>query len=284
MITRNHGKLYIVSTSIGNLSDITYRAIETLKSVDLIAAEDTRHTRELLNHFDIKTKTTSLNEHTDEKKIDSLIKDLKEGKDIALVSDAGTPIISDPGAKLTRKVIANDIELTAVPGACAAINALVMSGIDAKAFTFIGFLPEDNKHRKELLSKYRNETNTMIFYISSHNLKKDLKSLIETFGEERLASLSREMTKIHEENVRDSLSYISKHFDNKDIKGEFVLVVEGLDKNILKESTIKDWLSISIDEHMKVYIDAGLDEKEAMKKVAKDRNIKKNDVYKLLKT
>ena len=283
MTLQEKGKLYIVATPIGNLSDITYRAVETLKSVDLIAAEDTRHTRGLLNYLKIDKKLVSYNEYTDEKKIDTLIKRLKEGDSIAVVTDAGTPIISDPGSVLVKSAIENDINITSVPGPCAAINALVMSGIDAKSFIFIGFLPEDNRHRKDALVNLAEETRTMIFYISSHNIKKDLKDLIEIFGDERNASLSREMTKIYEENVRSTLKNIYECFKEKIIRGEFVLVVEGLDKKVLKEKELDRWLTIPIDKHLKIYLDKGLNEKEAMKKVAKDRNLKKNDIYKVLK-
>ena len=208
-MNNDYGKLYIVSTPIGNLSDISFRAIETLKEVDLIAAEDTRHTRELLNHFDIKKELVSFNEHTDTGKAENLIEKIKDGISIALVSDAGTPIISDPGIVLTKLAIENDIELIAIPGACAAVNALVLSGLSAKTFTFIGFLSEDNKKRKEQLSNLVDKMETMIFYISSHNLKKDLKSLIDVFGSDRKASLSREMTKKFEETIRGDLAFIS---------------------------------------------------------------------------
>lgn len=278
-----NGKIYIVATPIGNLSDMTFRAVETLKSVDLIAAEDTRRTRELLNHFNIKTKTTSFNEHTDIDKALHLIEEAKKGLNIAIVSDAGTPIISDPGFKLTSIAIKEGIELVAVPGACAAINALVLSGLNAREFVFVGFIPEEKKYRKNLLNNLANESRTMIFYVSMHNLKKDLTSLIDIFGKERKASLSREMTKKYEETIRGSLSYIYDYYNENIAKGEFVLVVDGIGENILKERDIEDWLSISIDEHIKIYTDIGDDPMTAMKKVAKDRGLKKSDIYKTLK-
>lgn len=278
-----NGKIYIVATPIGNLSDMTFRAVETLKSVGLIAAEDTRRTRELLNHFNIKTKTTSFNEHTDIDKALHLIEETKKGLDIAIVSDAGTPIISDPGFKLTSLAIKEGIELVAVPGACAAINALVLSGLNAREFVFVGFIPEEKKYRKNLLDNLANEARTMIFYVSMHNLKKDLTSLIDIFGKERKASLSREMTKKYEETIRGSLSYIYDYYSENIAKGEFVLVLDGIGENILKERDIEDWLSISIDEHIKIYTDIGDDPMTAMKKVAKDRGLKKSDVYKMLK-
>lgn len=279
----NNGKLYIVSTPIGNLGDISYRAVETLKEVDLILAEDTRHTRELLNHFDIKKELISFNEHTELSKTENLIEKIKDGMSIALVSDAGTPIISDPGAKLTKLAIENDITITAIPGACAAINALVLSGLSAKNFTFIGFLSEDNKKRKEQLSNLSDKMETMIFYISSHNLKKDIKSLIEVFGNDRDASISREMTKKFEETVRGNLAYISDYFSEKEIRGEFVLIVAGISKDVLKEKEINKWSEMTYEEHYDYYLNQGLSDKDALKKVAADRGLKKNEVYKLLK-
>ena len=278
----NNGKLYIVSTPIGNLGDISYRAVETLKEVDLILAEDTRHTRELLNHFDIKKELISFNEHTELSKTENLVEKIKDGMSIALVSDAGTPIISDPGAKLTKLAIENDITITAIPGACAAINALVLSGLSAKNFTFIGFLSEDNKKRKEQLSNLSDKMETMIFYISSHNLKKDIKSLIEVFGNDRDASISREMTKKFEETVRGNLAYISDYFSEKEIRGEFVLIVAGVDKDVLREKEISKWNEMTYEEHYEYYLNQGFSDKDALKKVATDRGIRKNDVYILL--
>ncbi len=279
----NTGKLYIVATPIGNLDDMTFRAINILKTVNLIVAEDTRRTKELLNHFEIKNICTSYNEHTDRKKIDGFITKLKEGNDIAIVSDAGTPLISDPGNILVSLAIENDIEVISIPGACAAINALVQSGISCKMFSFVGFLSEDNKERKKQLDKLVDATATSIIYISSHNLMKDLKALIENVGEERYASLSREMTKKYEETVRGSLSYIYEYFDKKVIKGEFVLVLKGIDENVLKERDVNSWLQMTVEDHFKYYIGQGVSEKDAIKKVAKDREQSKSDIYKLIK-
>lgn len=280
---KSQSKLYIVATPIGNLSDITFRAIEILKNVSLIAAEDTRHTRELLNHFEIDTKTISYHEYSEDDKIEEIISILKDGKDVAIVTDAGTPIISDPGNSLVKRAIEEDIEVTGVPGACAAVNALTLSGIDASSFVFVGFIPEDNKKRSNLLTDLSNETRTMIFYISPHNILKDLKSLIKCFGEDRYASISREMTKIYEETVRGQLSYLLEYFSNKEVKGEFVLVLRGLDKSILDEEKMQKFLDMDLDTHMKIYTDKGISEKEAMKFVAKDRGVNKNDIYKKLK-
>ena len=277
------GKLYIVSTPIGNLEDMTFRAIETLKAVDLIAAEDTRHTRELLNHFNIETKLTSYHEHNKYDKADEIIKKIKEGLNVAIVTDAGTPIVSDPGDELVKKAIAENIEVTAVPGCCAAINALVLSGLNSKSFVFVGFLADDNKKLKEQLDELKNETRTMIFYISPHDVIKNLKLLIDTFGEMRLASISREMTKIHEETVRGTLKELLTNFESRDIKGEFVLVVDGIDKNIIKELETEKWLKLSVKEHYDKYIAEGLDDKDALKRVAKDRNVDKREIYRELK-
>lgn len=277
------GKLYIVSTPIGNLQDMTFRAIEVLKSVDLVAAEDTRRTRELLNHFDIDTKITSYNEHNKYDKAKDIVDMIKEGKDVAVVTDAGTPIVSDPGNVLVKFAVEENIEITAVPGCCAAINALVLSGLDSDSFVFVGFLKDDNKKRKEQLENLKSETRTMVFYISPHDILKDLKQLIEVFGEERNASLSREMTKVHEETVRGTLKEIHKVFESRDIKGEFVLVVSGMDKDLLKSSEVEKWMSISVEEHYQKYIDEGMSDKDAMKKVASDRNVDKREIYKELK-
>jgi 16S rRNA (cytidine1402-2'-O)-methyltransferase len=277
------GKLYIVSTPIGNLQDMTFRAIEVLKSVDLVAAEDTRRTRELLNHFDIDTKITSYHEHNKYDKAKDVVDMIKEGKDVAVVTDAGTPIVSDPGSVLVKFAVEENVEITAVPGCCAAINALVLSGLDSDSFVFVGFLKDDNKKRKEQLENLKSETRTMVFYISPHDILKDLKQLIEVFGEERNASLSREMTKVHEETVRGTLKEIYKVFESRDIKGEFVLVVSGMDKDLLKSSEVEKWMSISVEEHYQKYIDEGMSDKDAMKKVASDRNVDKREIYKELK-
>ena len=277
------GKLYIVSTPIGNLQDMTFRAIEVLKSVDLVAAEDTRRTRELLNHFDIDTKITSYHEHNEYDKAKNIIAMIKEGTDVAVVTDAGTPIVSDPGNVLVKFAIEENIEITAIPGCSAVINALVLSGLDSDSFVFVGFLKDDNKKRKEQLKELEFETRTMVFYISPHDILKDIQYLIEIFGENRKASLSREMTKVHEETVRGTLKEIYNIFESRDIKGEFVLTVAGLDKNIIEISEIKKWLSISVEEHYQKYIDEGMSDKDAIKKVASDRKVDKREIYKLLK-
>lgn len=277
------GKLYIVATPIGNLGDITFRALDVLREVDLIAAEDTRHTKELLNHFDIKKDLTSYHEHNKYEKAEEIVKKIIDGKKVAIVTDAGTPIISDPGNELVKLAIIHDIDITAIPGACACINALVLSGLDAKGFVFVGFLPENKKDKLNVLNELKNESRTMVFYISPHDLMKDMNVVIDTFGEERIASLSREMTKKYEETKRASLKEIREYYENKEIKGEFVLVVDGKSKKLLLEEEVKKWEQFTIEEHVKYYIDEGIDEKDAMKKVAIDRGISKREVYKVLK-
>lgn len=277
------GKLYIVATPIGNLKDITFRAIEVLKEVDIIAAEDTRHTRELLNHFDINTATTSYHEHNKYDKAKEIIEKILNGASVAIVSDAGTPIISDPGDELVRLAIENNIEVQAVPGACAGINALVVSGISTSSFVFVGFLSDDNKKRKKQIDNLKCEMRTMIFYISPHNIKKDLKLLIEVFGDERQASISREMTKVHEETIRGSLKNIYNHFNENEARGEFVLIVKGLDEDILINEQREKWQEMSVEDHFIMYQKEGFTDKEAMKKVACDRGVDKKDIYKILK-
>ena len=279
----NSGKIYIVSTPIGNLKDITFRAIEVLKEVDIICAEDTRRTRELLNHFDIKTKVTSYHEHSSYEKAEEIIKKIINNANVAIVTDAGTPLISDPGNKLVKLAIENNIEVIAVPGACAGINALVVSGLDASSFVFVGFLSDNKKIREQQLDSLKLEMRTMIFYVSPHNLLKDLKLLSDVFGEERLASISREMTKVYEETIRGSLNYILNYFNSKEIRGEFVLIVSGIDKEKAKDSEKKAWQDLSIKEHYDKYLLDGLTDKEAIKKVAKDRGIDRREVYKELK-
>lgn len=277
------GKLYIVATPIGNLKDMTFRAIEVLKGVDIIAAEDTRHTRELLNHFDINTATTSYHEHNKYDKAKEIIEKILSGASVAIVSDAGTPIISDPGDELVRLAIENNIEVQAVPGACAGINALVVSGLSASSFVFVGFLSDDNKKRKKQIDNLKCEMRTMIFYISPHNIKKDLKLLIDVFGDERLASISREMTKIHEETIRGSLKNIYNHFNENEVRGEFVLIVKGLDEEKFKNEQKEKWQEISVEDHFLMYQKEGFTDKVAMKKVAEDRGMDKKDIYKVLK-
>ena len=267
------GKLYIVATPIGNLEDITLRAINVLKSVDLIAAEDTRHTLKLLNHLEISKKLISYHRHNEEVKTEILIEKLEEGKDIALVSDAGTPGICDPGEEIVKKCIEKNIEVIPIPGACAMINALVCSGVDTKEFTFLGFLPLNKKLRKQKLLEIRNSSKTIIFYEAPHKLESTLKDLKEILDNTRKVVLARELTKIHEEFIRGNIDEIIEK--SKDIKGEIILIVEKA--NEIEEIDFQD---ITLEEHYKFYEQEGIEKKEIIKKIAKDRNVSKNEIYK----
>lgn len=269
------GKLYLVATPIGNLEDITIRALNVLKNVDLIAAEDTRHTLGLLNHFEINKPLISYYKETEKKKSPILIEKLLNGTNIALVSDAGTPGISDPGEEIVKEAIKNNIDIIPIPGACAFVNALISSGMNTKEFSFMGFLSANKKERKDKLEEIKYETRTLIFYEAPHKLKTTLESMLEVLGDRKVV-LARELTKIHEEFIRGNLSTIVEQF--VDIRGEFVIILEG--NSISKqEKEILDLNSLSMDEHYKFYENQGLDKKEIIKKIAKDRNINKNEVY-----
>ena len=276
------GKLYIVSTPIGNLSDITFRAIDTLKDVDLILAEDTRNTKKLLNEYNINTKTISYHEHNKYDKVDDLILELINGDSMAIVSDAGTPLISDPGDVLIEKAIENNIDILSIPGPTALISALTISGLNTKEFIFLGFLSDEKKERIKKLKENKFENKTLVFYISPHKFKKHMEDIIEVLGGEREASLSRELTKIHEETVRDTLYNIYEKYKDS-IKGELVLIVSGVSEEEKKNFENARWDNLTLKEHIDMYINMGFSEKDAMKKVASDRNINKREVYKTLK-
>lgn len=266
------GHLYIVATPIGNLEDITLRAINILKNVDIIAAEDTRHTLKLLNHFEISKPLISYHRHNEDTKTEVLIKELISGKNMALVSDAGTPGICDPGEEIIKECIEKNIEITPIPGACAMINALICSGISTKEFIFIGFLPLNKKLRKEKLEEIQKANKTLILYEAPHKLEstlKDLKSILE----DRKIVLAREITKIHEEFIRGNIDFLIEK--SKEIKGEIVLIIEANNK---KEEN--ELLNLSLEEHYKYYESKGLEKKEIIKKIAKDRNVNKNEIYK----
>ena len=265
------GVLYVVATPIGNLEDITLRAINILKEVDLIAAEDTRHTLKLLNHLNISKTLISYHRHNENIKTDILIKELKQGKNIALVSDAGTPGICDPGEEVIKKCIEEDIKVISIPGPCALINALICSGLDTKEFVFIGFLPLNKKNRKEKLKEIENITKTIILYEAPHKLEKTLKDLKEIIGNRKIV-LARELTKIHEEYIREDINSLMEKA--KAIKGEIVLIIEGAEK---KEES--DLLELSLEEHYEYYKQKGLNKKEIIKQIAKDRNVNKNEIY-----
>ncbi|MDO4300955.1 MAG: 16S rRNA (cytidine(1402)-2'-O)-methyltransferase [Clostridia bacterium] len=274
--------LYICGTPIGNMEDMTLRAIRILGEVDLIAAEDTRQSVKLLNHFDIKTPLTSYYEHNKEVKGPQLIKMLKEGKNIALVTDAGMPGISDPGEDLIKLCYENNIEVTIVPGPTAVITALVLSGLNTRSYIFEGFLPKNKKQRTDVLEKLKNETRTTVFYEAPHHLLNTLNDIYKNVGNRQIA-VERELTKRHETVNKGSLSEIISYFQENEPKGEFVIVLEGADSDEIKSQKIAKINEMSITEHFNSYIAQGLDEKSAMKQVAKDRGIGKRDVYRELK-
>ena len=277
MIRMEKGTLFLVATPIGNLEDITFRAIRILKEVDIILAEDTRKTLKLLNYFNISKKMISFYRHNEGVKSDYVISLLNEGKNLAIVSDAGTPGISDPGEDLVKAAINSGINIVPVPGAVAFIQGLIVSGFDTTRFVFEGFLSINKRVRRERLEELKNETRTMIFYEAPHKLKRTIQDLYDIFGGERKIVLAREITKIHEEFLRMTLEEAIKYYDEKDIKGEFVVLVEGKEKS--KDDIVSE---LSIEELMEQYLEEGLDKKEAMKKVAKDKGITKSEVYKYL--
>ena len=268
-----NGKLYIVATPIGNLEDITIRALKILKEVDLIAAEDTRQTLKLLNHFEISKPLISYHRHNEDVKSNILIEKLENGENIALVSDAGTPGICDPGEEVIRKAIEEGITVIPIPGACAMINALIVSGLPTKEFNFLGFLPLNKKLRKEKLKEIENSEKTIIIYEAPHKMKTtllDLKNILKN----RKIVLARELTKIHEEFIRKDIEELLQEIDG--LKGEMILIIEG-NKVEDKEENVLNILSL--EEHYKYYEKQGLDKKEIIKKIAKDRNVNKNEIY-----
>ena len=267
------GKLYLCATPIGNLSDITLRCLEVLKSVDLIAAEDTRRTLTLLNHFEISKPLTSYYEHNRKEKGIFLAEEMEKGKNIALVSDAGTPAISDPGEDLVAICIEKGIEVVPVPGPVAAINALIGSGMPTGRFTFEGFLSVNKQSRREHLLSVAKEQRTMVFYEAPHKLLSTLRDFKTYFGGERKISLCRELTKIHEEFVRLTIDGAIAKYEETPPKGEFVLVIEGAPEEI------EDYSSVSVKDHVMRYIESGMSEKDAMRAAAKDRGVKKSDIY-----
>lgn len=275
------GKLYLVATPIGNLQDMSYRAINTLKEVGLIAAEDTRHTKKLLNYFDIQTKMTSYHEHNKIEKSNVLIEKLKEGLDIALVTDAGTPGISDPGEELVKKCIEEEIKVTSIPGPVAGINALIISGISTRRFVFEGFLSTDKKDRNYTLEKLSDEHRSIILYEAPHRLKKTLEILLKHIGDRKIAII-RELTKKFEEVYNTTLSDAIDYYNNNEPRGEYVLVIEGRSIQSIIEEEIKQWDTISIENHVDKYINKGLNKKDAMKQVAKDRGVSKREIYNYL--
>ena len=268
-----NGKLYLVATPIGNLEDITLRAINVLKNVDLIAAEDTRHTLKLLNHLEISKPMISCHRHNENEKSNKIIEKLKEGKNIAIVSDAGTPGISDPGEEVVKEAIKEDIQIIPIPGACAAINALIVSGIDTKEFYFLGFLPLNKKLRKEKLNEIKNINKTIILYEAPHKILNTINDL-ENILENRQVVFAREITKMHEEFIRGTIKEVKEKIENP--KGEFVIIIEG-NKNV---ENIENKLNLlTINEHYNYYENKGYSKKEIIKLIAKDRNVNKNEIY-----
>ena len=273
------GKLYLVPTPIGNLKDITLRALEVLKDSDIIAAEDTRQTLKLLNHFEIKKPLISYHKFNEQSKGNEIVELLREGKIIALVSDAGTPGISDPGSVIVEKCIAENIDFEVLPGATAITTALVYSGLDTTKFLFRGFLPRENKERRVITDELLNSQETLIFYEAPHRLLDTLSYLLGTFGDRNIA-VCRELTKLYQEIYRSKLSEAIQYFTDNKPRGVFVLVLEGKKIEDIKEEKKQEWINLSIEEHILKYIKDGINKKEAIKLVAKDRELPKNEVYK----
>lgn len=272
------GVLYLVATPIGNLEDITLRALNVLREVDLIAAEDTRQSIKLLNRFDIKKPLVSYYEHNKVVKGNYLLRQLEEGKNIAVVSDAGTPGISDPGEDIVRLAINAGFTVTAIPGPVAAAAALICSGLPTGRFIFEGFLPMNKRARKERIAQLQQETRTMILYEAPHKLPHTLIDLYEGLGE-RFIVLARELTKIHEEYVRCTLSEAIRKYTEEKARGEFVVLIRGVDEEVLEEEAQQKWLDMPVEDHVAMYVEQGMTKKDAMKKAAEDRGISKRDVY-----
>lgn len=276
--TSETGTLYLCATPIGNLEDMTFRVIKTLKEVDLIAAEDTRNTIKLLNHFEIKTPMTSYHEYNKIDKAKYLVEKMLNGTNIALVTDAGTPGISDPGEEIVKQSYQAGITVTSLPGACACITALTLSGLSTRRFSFEAFLPTDKKERKLILDSLKTETRTTIIYEAPHHLKSTLAELYSYIGNRKI-TLCRELTKMHETIQQMTLESAIEYYNTTAPKGEYVMVIEGISHKQLEEQSIQEWEKITIQEHMDIYLTQGMDKKSAMKQVAADRGIPKREVY-----
>lgn len=272
------GKLYLVATPIGNLEDMTYRAVRVLSEVDVIAAEDTRNSIKLLNHFEIKTPMTSYHEYNKYDKAKVLVEKMQQGQSVAVITDAGTPGISDPGDELVRQALAAELEVTPVPGACACISALISSGLSTRRFAFEAFLPYDKKDRTRVLEEMKRETRTMVMYEAPHKLKKTLAELMEALGDRHI-TLAREITKKHETIEPMMLSQAIARYEGEDPRGEFVIVIEGLDVKKLEEEKKSSFEAMSVEEHVQTYVDQGMSKKDAIKQAAVDRGVPKRDVY-----
>lgn len=276
------GTLYLCATPIGNLEDMTFRVIRTLKEVDLIAAEDTRNSIKLLNHFEIQTPMTSYHEYNKYEKGRKLVEKLQDGMNIALITDAGTPGISDPGEELVKMCYEVGISVTSLPGAAACITALTLSGLSTRRFAFEAFLPTDKKEKELVLQEIERETRTIIMYEAPHRLLKTLKMLSERLGKERRITICRELTKRHETAFATTLEEACAYYNEQPPKGECVLVIEGRSREQIAQEEKAQWEEMSIEEHMEHYLSQGIDKKEAMKKVAKDRGVSKRDIYNAL--
>lgn len=276
-----NGKLFLCATPIGNLEDITLRVLRTLKEADLIAAEDTRNSIRLLNHFEIRTAMTSYHEYNKIEKARILIEKMQSGMNIALITDAGTPGISDPGEELVRMCYEAGIEVTSLPGPAACVTALTLSGLPTRRFAFEAFLPMEKKERREILGELVDETRTIILYEAPHKLIRTLKDLREVLGNRRM-TLCRELTKKHETAFRTTIDDLIAYYENEKPLGECVLVIEGKSRREIREEKAASWEEISLEEHMEIYEKQGLSRKDAMKQVAKDRGISKRDVYQQL--
>ncbi len=275
------GSLSLVATPIGNLEDMSMRAIRTLKEADLIAAEDTRNSIKLLNHFDIKTEMTSYHEFNKIDKGQELVRAMQNGKNVALITDAGTPGISDPGEELVRMCITHGIQVTTIPGPAAFVNAAIISGFPCRRLAFEAFLPKDKKEHDRVLKEMEQETRTIIMYEAPHHLKKTLKELFERLGDRNIA-LVRELTKLHEEVLRFKISEAMNYYEEHEPRGEYAIVIEGRSKEEIEQEQRAKWEEMSLEEHMDFYMNQGITKKDAMKKVAKDRGIQKRDVYNAL--
>lgn len=276
------GTLYLCATPIGNLEDVTYRVLRTLKEVDLIAAEDTRNSIRLLNHFEIKTPMTSYHEYNKIDKAYQLVAKMREGKNIALITDAGTPGISDPGEDIVRICYEEGIPVTSLPGAAACITALTMSGLPTRRFAFEAFLPKDKKEHQAVLEELKTETRTIIIYEAPHHLVRTLQELSDTLGGDRRLTICRELTKRHEEKLQMTLADSLSYYEVNEPRGEYVLIIAGRSREEMKKEEQAGWEALSLEEHMAHYESQGIDRKEAMKRVAKDRGVSKRDIYQAL--
>lgn len=281
MNTTTPGTLYLCATPIGNLEDITFRVLKTLKEVDLIAAEDTRNTIKLLNHFEIKTPMTSYHEYNKIEKAKYLVEKMINGTDIALVTDAGTPGISDPGEEIVKQAYEAGLTVTSLPGACACVTALTLSGLSTRRFCFEAFLPVDKKERRAILDSLKTETRTIIIYEAPHHLKATLSELYSYLGDRKI-TFCKELTKLHETVRQMNLSQAIEYYEQTPPKGEYVMVIEGISHKELEEQSIQEWEKITIQEHMDIYLSQGMDKKSSMKQVALDRGIPKREVYNAL--